>query len=94
MPNRWETDVVSPVMVQLSAWRQPSDLVAGMCVCSQKRLTLCDPVDHILPGSSVHGISWQEYWSGLPFPPAGDLLNTGIKPASPALQVGSLLLSH
>ena len=48
-------------------------------------------------GSSVHGISWQEYWSGLPFPPAGDLLNTGIEPASPvspALQVGTLLLSH
>ena len=26
-----------------------------------------------LPGSSVHGISQQEYWSGLPLPSPGDL---------------------
>ena len=28
----------------------------------------CDPMDCSLPGSSVHGFSRQEYWSGLPFP--------------------------
>ena len=27
--------------------------------------------------------SRQEYWSGLSFPPSGDLLNPGIKPMSP-----------
>ena len=27
-------------------------------------------------------LSRQEYWSGLPFPPPGDLLDPGIKPAS------------
>ena len=27
--------------------------------------------------------SRQEYWSGLPHPPPGDLLNPGIEPASP-----------
>ena len=27
---------------------------------------------------------WQEYWSGLPFPPPGDLPDPGIEPASPA----------
>ena len=32
------------------------------------------------------GFSRQEYWSGLPFPPPGDLPNPGIKPGSPALQ--------
>ena len=40
------------------------------------------------------GLSRQEYWSGLPFPPPGDLPNPGIKPASPvssALQAVSLL---
>ena len=31
------------------------------------------------------GFSRQEYWSGLPFPPPGDLPNPGIKPVSPAL---------
>ena len=30
--------------------------------------------------------SKQEYWSVLPFPSPGDLLNPGIKPGSPALQ--------
>ena len=46
------------------------------------------------PGSSVHGISRQEYWNGLPVPPPGDLPDPGIKPMSPALQADSLLLSH
>ena len=36
------------------------------------------------------GFSRQEYWSGLPCPPPGDLLNPGIEPRSPALQVDSL----
>ena len=36
------------------------------------------------------GFSRQEYWSGLPFPPPGDLPNPGIEPGSPALQADSL----
>ena len=31
------------------------------------------------------GFLRQEHWSGLPFPPPGDLPNPGIKPLSPAL---------
>ena len=31
------------------------------------------------------GFSRQEYWSGLPFPPPGDLPDTGMEPASPKL---------
>ena len=42
----------------------------------------------------VHGISWQEYWSRLPFPSPEDLPHPGIKPASLALQADSLWLSH
>ena len=38
-----------------------------------------------VPGSSVHGVSRQEYWRGLPFPPLGDLPVPGVKPTSPAL---------
>ena len=37
------------------------------------------------------GVSRQEYWSGLPFIPPGDLLDPGIEPASlvsPALAGG------
>ena len=36
------------------------------------------------------GLPRQEYWSGLPFPSARDLPNTGLDPRSPALQVASL----
>ena len=35
------------------------------------------------------GVSQQEYWSGLAFPPLGDLPDPGIEPTSPALQVDS-----
>ena len=45
-------------------------------------------------GSSVHGILRQQYWSGLPGPPPGDLPDLGIEPVSlmsPAL-AGSLPL--
>ena len=34
--------------------------------------------------------SRKEYWSGLPCPSPGDLLNPGIKPRSPAFKVESL----
>ena len=33
-------------------------------------------------------LSRQEYWSGLSFPPPGDLPDPGIKPISPALVGG------
>ena len=37
------------------------------------------------------GFSKQEYWSGLPCPPPGDLPNPGIEPRYPTLQIDSLL---
>ena len=36
------------------------------------------------------GFFRQEYWSGLPVPSPGDLLNPGIEPESPSLQADSL----
>ena len=57
----------------------------------------------VTPGTVAHqaplsvGFSRQEYWSGLPCPPPGDLPDPGTEPMSslaPALQVDSLLLSH
>ena len=35
-------------------------------------------------------VSWQEYWSGLPFPSPEDLSNPGLEHGSPALQADSL----
>ena len=52
-------------------------------------------VAHQAPASM--GFSKQEYWSGLPFPPPGDLPNPGIECVSPASthwQVHSLPLNH
>ena len=46
----------------------------------------CSPPASSGPG----GFSRQEYWSGLPCPPPGDLTNSGIKPRSPTLQADSL----
>ena len=41
-------------------------------------------VAHQAPPSM--GFSRQEYWSGVPFPPPGDLSNPGIEPGCPTLQ--------
>ena len=64
-----------------------SDLADGthtLCVCSVAKSwpTLCDPMDCSPLRFSVHGFSRQEYWSGLPFPSPGDLLNPGMEPVS------------
>jgi len=57
----------------------------------QSCLTLCDPMDCSLSGSSVHGIFQAEYWNGLPFPSPGDLPDPGIEPGSPTLRADALL---
>ena len=49
----------------------------------------CDPMDYTVHGQSME-FSRPEWWSGQPFPSAGDIPNPGIKPRSPALQVDSL----
>ena len=59
-------------------------------LATQSYLTICNPMDCSPPGSSVHEILQQEYWSGLPCPSPGELPNPGIKSGSPALQADSL----
>ena len=59
------------------------------CLVAQLCLTLCDLMDCSPPGSSAHGILQQEYWSGLPCPPLGNLPNPGIIPGFPVLQEDS-----
>ena len=52
---------------------------------------------HVLTFSDPRYNRRQEYWSGLPFPTPGHLLDPGIEPASlapPALQADSLPLRH
>ena len=46
---------------------------SNACSVAQSCLTLCSPREYSPPGSFSMGLSRQEYWSGLPFPPPGDL---------------------
>ena len=57
-------------------------------------LTLCNPMDCSLPGSSVQGISQAGVLERVPIPFSGDLPKPRIKPASSALQADSLPMSH
>ena len=60
----------------VSDFRQVGELVNSVCVCvcvcvlvAQSCLTLCDPMDYSLPGSSVHGILQARIleWVAIPF---------------------------
>ena len=66
-----------------------------VCVCSvaQLCLTLLDPTDYSLPGSSVHGTSQARILGWVAFPSPGDLPHPGIEAACPALWVDSLWLA-
>ena len=58
---------------------------------------LCHVQLFAIPGTVAHqaplsmGFPSQEYCSGVPFPPPGDLPDSGIEPGSPALQADALL---
>ena len=69
------------------AFNSSTPFVKSECESEVAQLcqTLCNPMDCSLPGSLSMEFSRQEYWSGLPFPALGDLLNSGIEPASPTL---------
>ena len=53
---------------------------------------LCDPWTTACQAPRPMGFPRQEYWSGLLFPPPGDLSEPGIELRSLALQVDSLLI--
>ena len=62
-----------------------------VCVLTHSVMSVCDlhglqPTRLLCPWR----FSSQEYWSGWPCPPPGDLPNPGIEPESPTLQVDSL----
>ena len=66
--------------IKISSKGAPPTTTEGVSVCS------CSGVF-----DSVHGILQARLWSGLPCPPPEDLLNPGIEPRSPTLQVDPLL---
>ena len=76
--------------------RLPALLVSDMCVSAQSHSHVLFPTPWTVARQAPlsMGFPRQEFWSGLPFPPPGDLPDPGIKPRSPALQADSLPLSH
>ena len=56
--------------------------VSSACLITQLCPALWDPTDYSCQVPLPMGFSRQEYWSGLPFPPLGDLLNSRTEPAS------------
>ena len=82
--------------------------MCGVCVCVHALTCMLNHFSHVkvfVPLWTVAlqtlllsmGFSRQEYWSGLPCPPPGDLPNPGTEPTfpmAPALQADSLALRH
>ena len=91
-----------------SGWQALSSLHISLHVCSPALLLLCVHVrshfsrvlffttPQIIASQAPLFIdfSQQEYWSGLPGPPPGDLPNPGMELPSFALQADSLPQSH
>ena len=72
--------------------RKPAEESGGQSLsCVQ---TLCNPMDCSPLGSSIHGISQQEYWSGLPCPPPGDHPNPRDGTCGSCISGGFFTLSH
>ena len=55
------------------------------CVISHSSSVMSDSLQPAHQAPLSLGFSRQEYWSGLQFPPPGDLSDPGMEPASPVL---------
>ena len=62
------------------AYKLSGLLICLLCVSHVQLFATLWAVAHQVPLSL--GFSWQEYWSGLPFPTPGDLPDPGIEPRS------------
>ena len=69
-------------------WLEPGFWSRTRCVLTHSCLTLSDSTYCSPPGFLSVGFPGQEYGSGLPFPPPGDLADLEIEPKSPALAGG------
>ena len=89
------------ILYQLSHQGSPTPSLSSFL--TKLKLSFCAVFCHSVvsdsatPWTTAHqaplsmGFSRQEYWSGMPCPPPGDVPNPGIEPGSPALQADSLL---
>ena len=79
--------VVQKTQIQSLGWEDPlgEEMATQSIILVWKFPWIEEP-----GGLQSMGFPRQEYQSGLPFPPPGDLPNPGIELESPALHVGSL----
>ena len=64
----------------------PNMCIVVVMLVAQLCLTLCDPRTIARQAPLFMSFSWQEYWSGLPFPSPEDLPNQRIEPGPPAFR--------
>ena len=85
----YPTWTVNQCPESIEQWAEQSEFSKywNLCLVTWLCLTPCGPMGW---GTCQASLSGQEYWSGLPCPPPGNLSNPEIEPRSPALQVDSL----
>ena len=67
------------------------EYIVVVVLVAQLSPTFCNAMAGSCQAPLSMGFSRWEYWSGLPFPPPGDLPNPGTEPGSPALLADFLL---
>ena len=91
-----KTESNSLYLYRFNNWDLSDVSVKVLCVCVHVCVCMCT---HVLSHVQLFAILWtvacraplsrgfprQEYWSRLPFPPLGDLPDSGIEPMSPTL---------
>ena len=87
MGRNWNPYILLMGMPNGPAEQKPLEMSKPPCavLCLATRLS-----NSLRPHGLSMEFSRQEYWSGLPCPPLGDLPNSGMEPKSPALQADSL----
>ena len=66
------------------------NLLLADSLCESESVSCLFASNSLLPYGLSMEFSKQEYWSGLPCPPPGDLPNPVIEPRSPTLPADSL----
>ena len=80
----WETSLILTLNLSTKV-----NYISSVCWVTESCLTLVMPWTVACQAPLSIGFSRQEYWSGLPFPSPGNLLDPGIEPRSPALEADS-----
>ena len=87
--SRLDPDRVTILWIPvIFSWNALPRVCVHMCSVAQSYLTLWNPMDCSPPTPLSTEFSWQEYWSGLPFPPTLGILLT------PGLNLSILHLLH